>query len=196
MSTELLTKLEKERFISLNDRTVCLTFPGDVPSGYSLRQLGFPYQTLNFHYRSSSVFVIFGDLESKRKGIEILENGRVDGNRISLDFTRKCVPVTPEELEESRELDVLAVHGVPFKTRDKEILEKFPRAEMSVEGSSYKGGTVFLRYHNPQHAVQVKFIQIFQFLYRYFIIFLYFVFINVPLDVVLIHEFVFMLRIL
>ena len=165
MSTELLTKLEKERFISLNDRTVCLTFPGDIPSANSLRQLGFPYQTLNFHHRSSSVFVIFGDLESKRKGIEILENGRVDGNRISLDFTRKCVPVTPEEL------DVLAVHGVPFKTRDKEILEKFPRAEMSVEGSSYKGGTVFLRYHNPQHAVQVKFIQIFQFLYRYFLIF-------------------------
>ena len=128
MSTELLTKLEKERFISLNDRTVCLTFSGDIPSANSLRQLGFPYQTLNFQHRSSSVFVIFGDLESKRKGIEILENGRVDGKRISLDFTRKCVPVTPEELEESRELDVLAVHGVPFKTRDKEILQKFPRA--------------------------------------------------------------------
>lgn len=91
-------------------------------------------------------------LDSKRTAIKRLDGAICDGVRISLNFDRKIVPVREEELEDSRETNTLAVHGVPKGWTREELLRDFPKAE--IGNSLTKEGTIFLKYRQSNHAIQ------------------------------------------
>ena len=63
------------------------------------------------------------------------------------------VPVNEDELEDSRETDSLAVHGLPDNWAKADLLKDFPRAEIT---GFPRQGTIFLKYRQSQHAIQVS----------------------------------------
>ena len=162
----MINRIEKERLAALNDRTICVTLTDDhsietlerrsTTLLHTLVDLEFRYQSLINHWKTNSVFVIFSDLENKREGIDILEKSYVKGVRWDINYHKKFVPVTVDELEDSRETTVLAVHGVPFGANKEELEIHFPRANITSP-KIYKGGSVFLNYKSSDHAIQVFF---------------------------------------
>ena len=63
-SSDLLTKLEKDRLKNLNDRTVCIS-PNKLdrlPNNNVLRAMGFSFQSIMYVARAHQIFIIFEDL--------------------------------------------------------------------------------------------------------------------------------------
>ena len=161
----MINRIEKDRLAALNDRTVCVTLTDDDSLDtlerrnttllQTLVDIEFRYQILIPHRKTNSVFVIFSDLENKREGIDMLEKTYIKGVRWEINFHRKCAPVTLDELEDSRDMNILAVHGVPHLANREELEKQFPRATITSH-NVHKGGTVFLNYNSPEHAIQVR----------------------------------------
>lgn len=153
-NSEQLNRLEKDRLKDLNDRTVCITPHkfDKLPNTAALIALGFKFQSLVRNGKGHVISIIFEDLDSKRTAVKRLDGAICDGVRIRLNFDRKVVPVSEEELEDSRETNALAVHGVPFGWSEEELLKDFPKSE--IGNPLTKEGTVFLKYRQSQHAIQ------------------------------------------
>ena len=98
--------------------------------------------------------LIYPILDSKGTAIEQLDGVICDGSRLHLNYIRKIVPVNEDELEDSRETDTLAVHGVPYNWAKSDLLKEFHRADIS--NSLTQQGTIFLKYRQSQYAIQVS----------------------------------------
>ena len=178
-NSEILNKLEKDRLKDLNDRTVCIRGgQADKPTTNSLLTLGLKHQSIQRTVKSKQayIFIIFGNLgiklscelneiysntsiiESKWGALDRLDGVICDGARISLNYDTKLVPVDEDELAESRLMTSLAVHGLPWnwKTAVGDLLHQFPHAICPPLLHCPSQGTIFLKYHRAEDAVQVS----------------------------------------
>ena len=158
-STKTLNMIEKERLSEINDRTICVRWRDTNKTDFDnnglfhlLCDLDLKQQSLIKNWKKSCVYVVFCDLANKRDGIDWIEKS---GSQVDIDYQRKFIPVSADELEDSRDEKTLALHGVPYRTRDEEVLRLFPKANLRNK-CCYKGGTIFLSYRSQQSAVQVK----------------------------------------
>jgi len=156
-STKTLNMIEKERLSEINDRTICVRWRDTNKTDFDnnglfhlLCDLDLKQQSLIKNWKKSCVYVVFCDLANKRDGIDWIEKS---GSQVDIDYQRKFIPVSADELEDSRDEKTLALHGVPYRTRDEEVLRLFPKANLRNK-CCYKGGTIFLSYRSQQSAVQ------------------------------------------
>jgi len=156
-SSRTVNTIEKERLAEINDRTICVRWRNVEKLDFQNRELfhllcdlDLKQQSLINHWKTSNVFVVFSDFANKRDGVDWIEKS---GAAVEIDYRRKFIPVSADELEDSRDDKTLAVHGVPYKTRVEEILELFPKAEVKNINCK-KGGSIFLSYRSEQSAVQ------------------------------------------
>ena len=147
-----VSTMESSRLKHLNERTLCICFPKvsqfSRPSSESLALLFSSCQSM---MRPTSAnprrcFMIFATKEDRDQAASEVHGQRCEGHLMLSDGMTKLVPVSEDNLDETRETTSLAVHGIPWRTEDKDVLEAFPRAENCTVAK--RGGTAFVNYAN------------------------------------------------
>ena len=150
-----LTELESVRLSSLNSRTTCLAF-------HSMRQLPSSQDLLCIcpsHPAQSVVvgpdrrlwcFLVFPTALDKERAEKYLDCSDYKGGHVTVDLSKRLVPIVEADLEQSRELTSLAVHGISAGTSKRDLETAFPSA-LSVT-IARRGGSAFLRFEEREET--------------------------------------------
>jgi len=150
-----LTYIELRRLKKVNDRSTCLVFNHfrELPQVQDIMDLNPDIVGIvQAKFRAPSCFCVFKDKRLRDLAVQSLDGLRFREGYVSVDSHGKMVPVDTCDLDSTRELRTLAVHGIARDVTSTDLRKAFPRAkDVKI---AQRGGSAFLTYEDSQACSQ------------------------------------------
>eukprot|EP00092_Neocalanus_flemingeri_P002784 GFUD01002981.1.p1 GENE.GFUD01002981.1~~GFUD01002981.1.p1 ORF type:complete len:779 (+),score=209.75 GFUD01002981.1:40-2376(+) len=155
MKSGTLNELESVRLSSINSRATCITFHlvRQLPSTQDLLSIcpSYPAQSVVVGpHQQSWCFLVYPTALDKDRAEKMVDSSHYRGGHVTVDQTRRMVPIVEATIEQTREVNSLAVHGISAVTNRRDLKKVFPGA-VSVT-IARRGGSAFLRFGEREEA--------------------------------------------
>eukprot|EP00092_Neocalanus_flemingeri_P025448 GFUD01027590.1.p1 GENE.GFUD01027590.1~~GFUD01027590.1.p1 ORF type:complete len:790 (+),score=229.78 GFUD01027590.1:53-2422(+) len=163
MMSGTLNELESVRLSSVNSRATCITFHfvRQLPSTQDLLRIcpSYPAQSVVVGpHQQLWCFLVYPTALDREKAEEMLDCSHYyRGGHVAVDQTRRLVPIAEADLEKTRELSSLAVHGISAGTSRRDLEKVFPGA-VSIT-IARRGGSAFLRFGEREDGAEKEFLR-------------------------------------
>ena len=153
--SQSLSELELDRLLAINSRSTCITFLSTRKLPYTEDLLTMcpsnPAQSVVVGpHHQLWCFLVFPSIWDREMAEKQLDCSKYKGGKVVVNWNRKMVPMAEGDLDRSRQITCLAVHGISAGTSKRDLETVFP-GSVSVT-IARRGGTAFLQFRDGEEA--------------------------------------------